>query len=1376
VADYNAGTIKATVDANTRPYAAAMARAAATTTAATRKMERDADRASRSVAGLSGNAQVLSRRLFDVSAAVSGLALPAIASLIRPAAAGIDALAGGAVILTKSITDMSGAIAAVPIGLSAMVQGMGAAKFATMGLGDAVRAYASGDNEEIREALKNTSAEAGEFAKALVAMQPEIEKIRDAAAEGLFPGLTRGLEIAAQNLPQLKASMAGTAEVLGDLAEQAGRLLGSESFGERFATITRRNAELLGTAGDTGLDFADALATIMVEARPITQYLNEQIGALGDWARNATEAAAASGDLRDFFRDSVDAVDDWGTAIGNTGGLLRDLFAAAEGPADQFRTWLVDTTAGWEKWSESARGTREIEAFFDRITPTLQAAGALFGDLVKAIWDLGNTDAAQQGFVAFAEALRTQLLPALTALASDVGPEMAVNLVDLATAIAKVLNMGSFNPILEMVGAFSELAIAITNLVGAIPGASTALGILSAYFVATRVINVARFGVALTGVGQSIQKMRGFLGPTSAALGAFMTSMRSSTTAATAASTQMSALMQTQKAMPGITLGAVGPTQKVTAANRLMGSASMAAAGAAGLLAGAIPAVAAVIGVALVNSIMDANAAAEEFTNQWEGLKSEMSTGEFENAAKMLDEMSGKIEKNSATVAEYGGKDLMAQLLGDPRAYKQLWDSTMASIENDGLKATLTFWDSSDSGGMREAYAEMLAEREKFQSTWLQLNSDFEKAMGEQGTDKWFEAQAIRMGKFEDLALEAGVNVQRLAELTGSEYAAAMERASQKVAVYYTTQIAADEATKTFYNSMEILNDKFATSAEKADAAYNALMALQDGLAGGEREAIAFAATLDEYRQGLTRANFQLNKSGTALKRNTDATREGASAMLRMRDEALRLTSAKFAEIEATKGTKAAVADLNERYKSQYRRVLDVMTAITGNRKEAKKMVDAYMRVPKEVKTFFQNPDIQKRIEEGESIADILKDLDGKKVSSKVEVPGAEEARGTIGRLREQVNDFVSKQYRANVVVSGAVDPSSDQYLFRKANGSTVPLGSISAYAEGGPVRGMGGSRDDNIPAWLSNGEFVVRAAAVRKYGTAFFQRLNQAVGMANGGQVGTVAAGEAMTAAEQRAVWQKIYDRLFKQIDDKSTSKDDAASEAKARKQANREMERVLKQATRNLERSMKQVVKSMEQAAKAAVKQAQQAYDQRVASVRQGIQGFGSVTQTGGTEYLSGAGLVEEMQARADAAKAFRASYNDLEGLGLNKKSLKEILAAGPQEGQAIAEALLEGGKAAVKKRIDEINRLEQQITKTGKALGTDAAINEGLRADIRDARDNLRAVQTTEVTVSEGAVKVQIDLSGVDKDDAQKIEQVVDRSVNRALKEFARELRRN
>jgi hypothetical protein len=47
------------------------------------------------------------------------------------------------------------------------------------------------------------------------------------------------------------------------------------------------------------------------------------------------------------------------------------------------------------------------------------------------------------------------------------------------------------------------------------------------------------------------------------------------------------------------------------------------------------------------------------------------------------------------------------------------------------------------------------------------------------------------------------------------------------------------------------------------------------------------------------------------------------------------------------------------------------------------------------------------------------------------------------------------------------------------------------AFSEGGPVRGPGTSTSDSIPARLSDGEYVVRAAVVRQLGVGFFDLLN---------------------------------------------------------------------------------------------------------------------------------------------------------------------------------------------------------------------------------------------------------------------------------------------
>lgn len=60
-------------------------------------------------------------------------------------------------------------------------------------------------------------------------------------------------------------------------------------------------------------------------------------------------------------------------------------------------------------------------------------------------------------------------------------------------------------------------------------------------------------------------------------------------------------------------------------------------------------------------------------------------------------------------------------------------------------------------------------------------------------------------------------------------------------------------------------------------------------------------------------------------------------------------------------------------------------------------------------------------------------------------------------------------------------------------------------YAAGGYVRGRGTGTSDSIPAWLSTGEFVMRAAAVRAFGPRFMEQLNalrNPFGYAGGGLV----------------------------------------------------------------------------------------------------------------------------------------------------------------------------------------------------------------------------------------------------------------------------------
>ena len=70
--------------------------------------------------------------------------------------------------------------------------------------------------------------------------------------------------------------------------------------------------------------------------------------------------------------------------------------------------------------------------------------------------------------------------------------------------------------------------------------------------------------------------------------------------------------------------------------------------------------------------------------------------------------------------------------------------------------------------------------------------------------------------------------------------------------------------------------------------------------------------------------------------------------------------------------------------------------------------------------------------------------------------------------------------------------------------------GSVKNYAPGGNVSGPGTATSDSIPAMLSDGEYVIKASSVAKYGTETFDALN-AGRFANGGKVSKMGTADSM-------------------------------------------------------------------------------------------------------------------------------------------------------------------------------------------------------------------------------------------------------------------------
>jgi TP901 family phage tail tape measure protein len=121
--------------------------------------------------------------------------------------------------------------------------------------------------------------------------------------------------------------------------------------------------------------------------------------------------------------------------------------------------------------------------------------------------------------------------------------------------------------------------------------------------------------------------------------------------------------------------------------------------------------------------------------------------------------------------------------------------------------------------------------------------------------------------------------------------------------------------------------------------------------------------------------------------------------------------------------------------------------------------------------------------------------------------------------------------------------------------------GAVQYFPWGGPIVGPGTGTSDSIPALVSNGEYVIKADAVRKYGVAMFDRLN-AKRYAGGGLAGFTytPTGQAVlggtTDAQQR--YDKAVEALKKAWDDLNKAVADAKKKADALRAAETNLSRV--------------------------------------------------------------------------------------------------------------------------------------------------------------------------------------------------------------------------
>ncbi|MEH0637297.1 phage tail protein [Streptomyces bottropensis] len=504
-----------------------------------------------------------------------------------------------------------------------------------------------------------------------------------------------------------------------------------------------------------------------------------------------------------------------------------------------------------------------------------------------------------------------------------------------------------------------------------------------------------------------------------------------------------------------------------------------------------------------------------------------------------------------------------------------------------------------------------------------------------------------------------------------------------------------------------------------------------------------FEASLDDLTASFKEHGATLNEDTRAGQANRDAMSAASAA----HDELL-------ASGVAAGDSLGSMTKKSEKLREE---MMGLATAALGSKAAAKEYVDQLLGTPESIKTTIK-AEKDEAIAGLESVRAAIQATPGEKevrvdtlnaaAIAALEAVGLKtkqlpdgktavftangQALGNIGSVSTALNNLNGKTaYTFTVNTTRYISEYQKKYLTGRSQhditGATGGLftGKEFRYADGGPVVGPGtGTSDDVFAPWLSNGEFVMKAAAVDKYGEKFMQAINdgrlQMPGFARGGKVNTAmrdARNElrdqfdishfGRKAGYQRTPFEKAVGApsdLKSLVSALNAARGDIKKAFSGRTET-----RLLKQldsagkALIKYEKQLTTVSKALEKA-KDKLDSLKSSASQLSSSVKSGVLSAANITGGArGDKPVTVRSIMGGLVESRDKATAFADALKDLKKKGLDKGLIKQIAEAGIDGGGLeTAGALLRASSS----EIASMNDLQKQIGKAAGEAGKTAA----------------------------------------------------------------------
>lgn len=281
-----------------------------------------------------------------------------------------------------------------------------------------------------------------------------------------------------------------------------------------------------------------------------------------------------------------------------------------------------------------------------------------------------------------------------------------------------------------------------------------------------------------------------------------------------------------------------------------------------------------------------------------------------------------------------------------------------------------------------------------------------------------------------------------------------------------------------------------------ADGLRQSIQALNDAQRQSLGGMIGFEAAVDAATAAIKGNESALSMSGGQLNLNSEKARTAASAL----NDLAAKTDEAAAQARQSGASWSTVNGIYAKGRAALIRSADAM-GLTRN--EARALADQILQTPDKTAKLKGN----------------LEDLEAKLSSAKAKLKSVPDSRRA--KVLAEISDLQRKIGQARYALSTLNDKSvtiTTRYVVVGDGSAARKAGAHGSQlkAEGGLIHGPGSGTSDDVPIWASNGEFMVKAQSVAKYGVSFLKavnegRLNMGAAVSGGGSAtGMASAGRA--------------------------------------------------------------------------------------------------------------------------------------------------------------------------------------------------------------------------------------------------------------------------